>query len=125
MHGRIKGWFQILKNRRKFTFFESMGPRLIAHYNRKYNPAEPMGDEWTELPLNYLIWIVCLSIWNEFGVKFGSSLPEDLEILCVERMLYCLDNPNVLCDTQIQWPIDVLRNVTPNGRVPGFRYAVY
>ena len=50
---KSKVGFLILKNRREFSFFDCMGPRLNKHYNRKYSPVEPID----RTALTYLIWI--------------------------------------------------------------------
>ena len=93
----------------------------IVNFSRRYNPADPLGEEWWGLPLIFPIIVVILSHWNQYGTKFASQLPEWLEIACVDRILNCVDLPNLLLCQDITWPVDVLLRTTPTGaRMVGY-----
>ena len=121
-HGAIKNTYKHLSGTLHHTYYDILGSHYINYYNNKYLPPVPLDLEWEESSAVVIDFIVVCGLHNRFHAKFHSSLPPDLEILCVDRIVFNLNTPNIVLDEQIKWNnnINIKAKVPLQRNIPGF-----
>ena len=115
----LKNIYKIFSKQIHHTRFEAVGPAFIAKYNRKYGTN--FGEEWEETCPLYFEFLVAIAMYNRLHPKFFRSAPRELQLMIAERLLFCLNLPNLVMDNQITWVENIAVTPTPVRGLRGYQ----
>ena len=95
----LKNIYRTFSQQIHHTRFEAVGPEFIRRYNLKYGTN--LGVEWEETCLLHFEFLVAVALYNRLHPKFFRSGPRELQIMIAERLLFCLNLPNLVMDAQV------------------------
>ena len=104
-HAAIFRSYKLLSGVMDAHNFDPVGQEFINRYNHLYGGQ--LGPSWAECSKTSILWIVACGLYNRFHPKFVRSFSDEFQVMIAERILFCMNTPNIVLDDTIQWDQDI------------------
>ena len=85
--------------------FDPVGQNFINRYNHLF--GVDLDASWGEVSLATIEWIAAVGLYNRFHPKFVRRFPDAFQVMIAERILFCMETPNIILDQHIQFDQDI------------------